>query len=182
MNESEHQPETPPHDPRPAEGKAGRVTPSTAGPFPPNTVADAPKLWPRRLAAGVVLALCLTLLLTARSLAPASEGVGTHTQLGLPSCHFKATVGLPCLTCGMTTAFSHATRGQFLDAFLAQPTGFFLALAAAGASVVSAVALWTGASLAALALWLFRPRLVIAAVVILLASWAYKILLLGGVL
>lgn len=34
------------------------------------------------------------------------QRAGTHQQLGLPECNFKAMVGAPCPSCGMTTSFA----------------------------------------------------------------------------
>lgn len=53
-------------------------------------------------------------------------------------CGFKDEYGLPCPTCGMTTAFLEFSKGHILTAFWAQPAGavFFCMVAAAG--------VWTG--------------------------------------
>lgn len=75
------------------------------------------------------LSLCaITLLSVAAWLQPASAGMGTHTQLGIPACSWPATIGLPCPSCGMTTAFALAADGRFFDSFRAQPIGFCLHL------------------------------------------------------
>ena len=46
--------------------------------------------------------------------------------------------GLPCPTCGMTTAFAHTVRGRWLAAARAQPAGFVAAIATALLAGVSA--------------------------------------------
>ncbi|MGQ9649985.1 MAG: DUF2752 domain-containing protein [Phycisphaerae bacterium] len=61
-------------------------------------------------------------------LVPAKDHVGTHRQLGLLPCGFLTMTGYPCPTCGMTTAFAHAVRGQVVDSIRSQPAGFVLAL------------------------------------------------------
>src|SRR5436309_12789916 len=54
--------------------------------------------------------------------------LGTHEQLGLAPCAFRAVTGLPCPTCGMTTCVSHVTHGDLGAAAAARPGGVVLAL------------------------------------------------------
>ncbi len=85
--------------------------------------------------------------------------------------------GIPCPTCGMTTAFAHAVRGQFIPAFHAQPAGLVLALltaltALASASVLLTARVWT------VNWYRISPVRVGAMLVfILLAGWLYKLLI-----
>ncbi len=58
----------------------------------------------------------LTILLVASWLSPDPRGFGTHTQLGLPACAFRALTTLPCPACGLTTGFAHMVRGDVLAA------------------------------------------------------------------
>ena len=80
--------------------------------------------------AGSVLVL---LLVTARFLEPSPEGMGTHRQLGLPSCSFVSLYGMPCPSCGMTTSWSCFVRGDLISAVAANPGGLLLALIAVAA-------------------------------------------------
>src|SRR5689334_8979719 len=68
----------------------------------------------RLYAAGVLLATS-AILITAARLHPDAHQYGTHEQLGLPPCGFLVMTGLPCPTCGMTTAFAYATHGRLLQ-------------------------------------------------------------------
>ncbi len=68
----------------------------------------------------------LGVLLLSRWLQPDPRGFGTHEQLYLQPCNFHALTGLPCPSCGMTTAFAHMARGEVLQAFKAQPMGALL--------------------------------------------------------
>jgi hypothetical protein len=63
-----------------------------------------------RLLWGLGLCGALAVLVVARALAPDPSLVGTHVQLGLPPCAFLAWTGVPCPTCGLTTAFAHMAR------------------------------------------------------------------------
>jgi hypothetical protein len=108
---------------------------------------------------------------------PASNGVGTHQQLGLPQCGWILAANIPCPTCGMTTAWSHTVRGEIPSAFLAQPMGMFLAIATIFVAVGGLFSAITGYSFNGL-LYLFAPsRVFIVIIVLTLASWGLKILL-----
>jgi len=56
-------------------------------------------------------------------LEPDPRGLGTHERLLLRPCNFYETTGLPCPSCGMTTAFANMAHGRIGEAFLAQPLG-----------------------------------------------------------
>jgi len=75
-------------------------------------------------AAGIV---ALVLLVVARNLEPDPRGYGTHQQLGFTPCYFHEWTGHPCPTCGMTTAWSHALRGNIAPALEANLGGVLLA-------------------------------------------------------
>jgi hypothetical protein len=90
-----------------------------------------------RGAAAVVASGCLGVLLIAAWLRPDPRGLGTHQQLGLAACAFQERTGLPCPSCGFTTAFSYFAHGRLLASFAAQPMGALLALA-------TAVSVWVG--------------------------------------
>jgi hypothetical protein len=78
----------------------------------------------------VLLALgLLAVFALARWLEPSPKGFGTHTQLGLPPCHFAWVTGHPCPSCGMTTSFAWFVRGRYDRAFGANPAGSLLAAA-----------------------------------------------------
>ena len=96
-----------------------------------------PMTWIERAMAAIVAMGCLGVLCIAAWLQPSHEGFGTHRQLGLAACAFKIRTGLPCPSCGYTTAFTYFAHGNFVASFYTQPMGALLAL-------VSAVAVWIG--------------------------------------
>jgi len=117
----------------------------------------------RRLhALGVALSAVL-LLSIAFVLSPSEEGIGTHQQLGLPTCGWILASDIPCPTCGMTTSWTHTVRGNFvaLGGFITATTGFsFQPL-----------------------LYRFPPSKIFIVVIILsLLAWGFKILLHKGML
>ncbi len=65
-------------------------------------------------------------------LVPASEGLGTHRQLGLPPCSTRVLLGVRCPMCGMTTAWSHFVRGDVIAAARSNLGGLLLAVYAIG--------------------------------------------------
>jgi len=133
-----------------------------------------------RFAAAVVFIVCAGVLGVAYGLTPSDQGVGTHRAMGLPACGLLETTGIPCMTCGMTTSFSYAAKGHFISAFLTQPAGALLALLTAMAAVLSGYALVAGMSLAPIMSALWRPRVIVIAMVLAAAAWGYKIVIVTG--
>ncbi len=132
-------------------------------------------------AIGVALA-ALFLLSIAFVLQPSGKGLGTHQQLGLPQCGWILAADVPCPTCGMTTAWSHTVRGEFATAFMTQPLGMLLALAAFLVFIGGSVTACTGYSFQPL-LYRFPPsRIFFLLIGLALAAWGFKILLHKGVL
>jgi hypothetical protein len=129
----------------------------------------------RRLVAGAVFVPCCAALALAVYLKPDPRGFGTHAQLGFGPCGVLIMTGYPCPTCGMTTAFAHAVRGQLGRAFLAQPAGLVLALGVMGGALVSAWTLATGRWPRARLPFVTSYRVFFALLVLLLASWGFKI-------
>lgn len=129
-----------------------------------------------RLYAALVGLCCLALLVVGASLSASDAGHGTHTQLGLPPCAFAITLGKPCATCGMTTAVTQAASGNLARAFVVQPFGAGVALAASTAFWMSLYVAATGSRLWRLAVPLLRPRPMLLVAGLLLASWAYKMI------
>ena len=85
---------------------------------------------PRILALCIAVG-CLSVLLVAARLPPSPSGIGSHQALGLNSCQFLETTGLPCPSCGFTTSFAWFARGNPLASLYVQPMGFALAFIAA---------------------------------------------------
>lgn len=104
-----------------------------------------------------------------------------HPQLGLPPCGFYTVTGVPCPTCGYTTAVSHVAHGQWIAALLAQPAGASLGFLAVAASLLGVMGLvtgrWFGPSAFFLG-WNLR-RLLIAAILVVLAGWGYKVVVMS---
>jgi hypothetical protein len=137
-----------------------------------------------RLWAALVFSGCVALLGIAAYLEPDEAGYGTHRQLGFGKCGMLVTTGLPCPTCGMTTAFAYTVRGRLISAFVAQPAGFLLALATIAGALGSARAVVTG-RVGPLPIPVLTPyRLFFGLLVLFIGSWAFKIVigLLNGTL
>jgi hypothetical protein len=81
----------------------------------------------RYLLVALVLVLA-SMLVVARGLHPDPRGFGTHTQLGLWPCAFKATTGRSCPSCGMTTSFAWFVRANMAESWRANPAGSMLAV------------------------------------------------------
>lgn len=137
----------------------------------------------KKLTALAIFLGAAAVLLVASLVTPDPRGYGTHQQihlpkiagieLALPACSMKSLTGLPCATCGMTTSFAHAIRGQWGRAFVVQPFGFLLFVCTLGAAIHSAVYVTTNRLL-------IGPRVPwkkIGLILLLLwvVSWVYKI-------
>lgn len=129
-----------------------------------------------RFVAALFAALLLAVLIVASRLTPSTDGHGTHTQLGLPACGWYMMTGHACPTCGMTTAFAHMTDGRVWTAFVTQPIGALLAIAAS-------VAFWGclhvtvfGSRLGAMVVRAMTPTALWVVGGIGLAAWVYKMI------
>jgi len=119
----------------------------------------------------------LAVLVTAALLTPADSGIGTHKQLGMTDCGWMVTIGRPCPTCGMTTAFASAANLRPVDAIVAQP---FAALAA----LFSAALFWGAAHMAVFGSrvghhfgrLVLQPRVLWPMGAAWAVSWVYKVL------
>jgi hypothetical protein len=129
----------------------------------------------RRLHAALVLLACVAILTLAAWLEPDPRGYGTHRRLGFGKCGMLVTTGLPCPTCGMTTAFSYTVRGRLISAFVAQPAGFLLALATIACAFGAAWITVTG-KIPRIPMPMITPyRLFFTLLVVLIGGWAFKI-------
>ena len=131
---------------------------------------------PRVLALAVALG-CLSVLVLAAYLRPSPTGVGSHRSLGLNSCQFLDSTGLPCPSCGMTTSFTWFARGNLLASLYVQPMGAVLA-------AVAACCVWGGFYVAATGRPVYRLlRLLPARYYLMpllawaLLAWGWKILI-----
>jgi hypothetical protein len=125
--------------------------------------------------AALVLAGCLGVLGIAAYLEPNPRGYGTHERLGVGPCGMLVMTGLPCPTCGMTTAFAHTVRLQWWRAFYAQPAGFVLALGTIGMAGVAVWTLFRGRWPRPNLGFLTPYRLFIGLLVLLMGGWVFKI-------
>jgi hypothetical protein len=158
-------------------GRTGLETHAARAPGP--VVRRRRRIVPRaslaeRCLQATVLLVCGGLLALGVALVPSPEGVGTHTQLGLAPCGMLETTGRPCPTCGLTTAFTLAARGRLVRAFVTQPFGVVLFGLTVLGLVFSALTLATGASWYPLAARYNVTALVLALILLMLVSWAYK--------
>jgi hypothetical protein len=130
---------------------------------------------PRRLVALAFGAGALALLTVAMLLAPSEDGHGTHTRLGLPACGWVVAFDTPCPTCGMTTSYAHAVRGDLWTALKTQPLGTLLAVLTAATAVGGLHAAFTGCRLDRFTDKILSGRTLWITGGLALAAWVYKI-------
>ena len=128
-----------------------------------------------RVYATLVVVGCAGILGLAARLTPNPKGYGTHRQLGFGRCGMLITTGLPCPTCGMTTAVAYAVRGRLIRAFLAQPAGLVFALATAACLIGAGWVVVTGRMLPIRIPFVTPYQLFFGLLVLLLGSWVFKI-------
>lgn len=126
--------------------------------------------------ANICMALGLaSVLILAFLLEPDPRGLGTHERLMLRPCNFYEATGLPCPSCGMTTAFASMAHGQIGRAFLAQPLGalgFVICLVLLPIALGAAI---SGKNLFGVFAGLPWYRLSWALGVLFVAAWVFKI-------
>lgn len=126
-----------------------------------------------RLSAMAILVAAVIAVVFLARVHPDPRGFGTHEQLGMQPCSWPVVMGLPCPTCGVTTAACHVVHLQLWSAVRTQPFGAALALFGLGLAIRAAWSLLTGTSfLDWLARWRYG-RWVSLAIVLALASWLY---------
>jgi hypothetical protein len=120
---------------------------------------------------------CLSVLGTAAALTPSHNGMGTHEALGLNACQFLQRTGIPCPSCGMTTAFSLVMHGRVLSAAYVQPFGALLAFAAIVAVWVAGYVAVTGRPVYRMAKVVGWERWILPALLLATAAWGWKIVI-----
>jgi hypothetical protein len=125
-----------------------------------------------RAAAGVPLAAML-------GAAGAALAVGASLlhldSLGLPICFFKATTGLPCLTCGGTRALVHLARLDVAGALAMNPLVALALMALVPWAIADAVLALRGRSLVLEVGPRLKQVLMWSAFPVLIANWTYLI-------
>lgn len=149
---------------------------------PPVTPAPLRATRAERWTCAVLAAAGLAVLGVAAWLDPSPDGVGTHRALGLAPCGWMVSMNLPCPSCGMTTAFSHAAHGSFLRSAFVQPMGFVLAIGTAAGAVTCLHTALTGSRLAHVLGSRITARALLALGILALLAWGWKVALVRGAL
>jgi hypothetical protein len=108
---------------------------------------------------------------------PFGTGYGTHRQMGLPECGLVKLLNIRCPSCGMTTSYTYAVRGQLHKAVRSNSGGTMLAV------MSMFFAPWLAMSAALGRWWLWRPRegvLIALGVLIVLTTlidWTVRLIL-----
>ena len=149
---------------------------------PPTAPAPLRATRGERLVCALLAAAAIAVLGVAAWLDPAPSGIGTHQALGMAPCGWMQGMGLPCPSCGMTTAFALAADGSFLDSAYVQPMGFLLAVGTAATALVCLHVALTGSRLGHVLGARLTPRVLLGLGILALLSWGWKLALVRGVL
>ncbi|MEO6593468.1 MAG: DUF2752 domain-containing protein [Planctomycetota bacterium] len=131
-------------------------------------------VWVDRVVAGIVFGFAATWVVMLLRIDPDARGHGTHEQLGWEPCGWPAVYGMPCPTCGCTTAACHLLHGNVVQAFVVQPFGAAVALGGALLGVHALLCLLRGRSFVDVMVRLPFWRIVFGATLLLLLAWWYK--------
>lgn len=144
-------------------------------------VADGPiGVLADRVTAATIAAVAIWLTARLLAVVPDARGHGTHEQLGMEPCGWPLVYGVPCPTCGCTTAASQLVHGDIVGAFVTQPFGAAVAMLGVALGVHAIACLCRGRSFADLLVRLPFWRLVSGMLLLLMASWGYKYLVWQG--
>ena len=125
----------------------------------------------RGLCAFVFVVCAALLALGEGSAAAARRAQGLGGIASGEVCSFRAKTGAPCLGCGGTAAFGHASRGRFVAAAVANPLGAWSG-AAAWALAIGSLLAFAGADTRALRLALISMAATLpAAFVVNAVAW-----------
>ncbi len=109
-------------------------------------------------------------------LEPDARGFDTHVQLGLDPCGWPTAYGMPCPTCGCTTAACLVVHGRVFAALAVQPFGALLAAAGILLGAHGLACLVRRRSFLDVFVRLPFWRIVGAGVLTFFAAWGYKCL------
>lgn len=151
------------------------TAPATEAPFP--AISWQPSLAPAfaRLVWLILLVGSGAAIATGWHLKPDPRGHSTHEQLGLTPCGFYLTTGLPCPTCGATTAFAWVIHGHPWMGLKTHPFGAISAFATVALLGMSLVGIVTAGVPAIRLSRRSSFGLALAIMTLILGSWLYKL-------
>jgi hypothetical protein len=144
---------------------ATSIVPVREGPVP---------AWVDRVLAGIVVAAGVTVVAMLAAIDPDPRGLGTHEQLGMAPCGWPERFGMPCPTCGVTTAACHLVHLSPWRALVTQPFGAALAAVGLFVAATAAADLVRGHSFVARVFTVRLPRWIFGGLALLLLAWGYK--------
>jgi len=155
----------------PAAKKAAWTIPVSEGPV--SAVAD-------RITSSVVAGVAIVMTWKLGSVQPDGRGHGTHEQFGMAPCGWPEVYGIPCPTCGCTTAATQVVHGDLIGAVVTQPFGAAIAMLGLLAGAHALYCLIRGRSFVDALVRLPFWRIVAAMFLLLWAAWGYKYLVWEG--
>ena len=132
--------------------------------------------WLDRIVSLVILFTGLSFVTILSLVTPDPRGYGTHVRLGMAPCSWAAGGGLPCPTCGVTTAACHLVHLSPFKAVMIHPFGAALAAAGIWLTLVAGACLVRRSSFVDKFARLPYGTLSFWALGLFLASWLYKYL------
>lgn len=132
--------------------------------------------WADRAVALLFVVITIVCLVGLWSTDPDTKGYDTHVQLGMEPCSWPRIHGVPCPTCGCTTAASHVVHGHVIQGFVTQPFGAAVAIVGLLLGLHGLYCLLWRRSFADLLVRVKFAQILGLGVLLLLGSWYYKYL------
>ncbi len=121
----------------------------------------------------VVIAVAIVFVSLLSSVEADPRGHGTHESLGMEPCSWPGQLGIPCPTCGVTTAATLMVHLSPIQSIVTQPFGAFLTLVGLWSAFIAAFCLARRRSFVAWIGFLPYGSIVVFGTVLLLLSWGY---------
>lgn len=144
-------------------------------------VHEGPRpVWLDRALAAAVAGAAVVCFAALWSVDPDPRGYDTHVQLGMTPCGWPKVYGIPCPTCGATTAAALVVHGRLFAAVATQPFGAAVAASGLVLGVLALYCLVRSRSFLDVWLQLPRHRLLLAGIALLFLAWGYKAMVFDG--
>jgi hypothetical protein len=149
-------------------------------PYVPNAPTDAVPSYRTqvRLWSALIFLLSGAMLTLGAWMTPSPHGLGTHSEnLHLPPCGLYLWTGIPCPTCGCTTAVTWLAHGHVIKAVAVQPFGAVVGLLGIAGVVLGGIGLVSGRWLwpqPFWVLWHWRTIIIVGGLLV-GGAWIYKI-------
>lgn len=153
-----------------------RSGPSPRTPFTIPLAQGPVAPWADRAVALLFVVITIVCLVGLWRTDPSTKGYDTHVQFGMQPCSWPRLYGVPCPTCGCTTAACLVVHGQWILGFVTQPFGAAVAIVGFLLGLHGLYCLLFRRSFADLLVRVKFAPILFGGLLLMLAAWYYKYL------